>query len=233
MSRVPRPHPPLVVEVSGPLACFTRPELKAERVSYPVMTPSAASGLLEAILWKPEFRWDVTQIEVLQPVRWFTFRRNEVKSVLTEAKVRELRRKPGVRYDVEQDRDQRSTVALRDVAYRIHAHVDVLAKGVREAKYRDMFRRRVERGACFSEPFLGCREFSATFGPASDRAPIDRDDELGVMLHSIAYTPRGEEYRWFRASMVGGVVEVPDTPLAASAVDMPTMARRAEAAEGA
>lgn len=227
MSRQVRPHPPLVVEVSGPLACFTRPELKVERVSYPVMTPSAARGLLEAIFWKPEFRWDVMAIEVLAPVRWFTVRRNEVKSVIFDHRVRELRRGPGRRYDVEDDRDQRNTVALRDVAYRIHAHVDVCAEGVLEAKYREMFRRRVRQGACFSQPFLGCREFAvAAFGPPTDRAAIERDEELGVMLHSIEYTAGGEEYRWFRAALAAGVMEVPSVPLASSEVDMPVRARR-------
>ncbi|MFE3205942.1 type I-C CRISPR-associated protein Cas5c [Embleya sp. NPDC059237] len=232
--------PPLVVEVSGPLACFTRPELKVERVSYPVMTPSAARGLLEAIFWKKEFRYDVVKIEVLAPVRWFSLRRNEVKSVVTPPRIRELRRDPSRRYDVEEDRDQRNTVALRDVAYRIHAHVDLAPHTTAtEAKYRDQFRRRVERGACFSQPFLGCREFAADFGPATTRPPIRHDEapedgeELGVMLHSIVYTDTGERYRWFRARLEQGVLHVPEHPLSDTEVDMPARSARARrAAEG-
>ncbi|MGA4545151.1 type I-C CRISPR-associated protein Cas5c [Uniformispora flossi] len=213
----------MTIEVSGPLACFTRPELKVERVSYPVMTPSAARGVLEAIFWKPEFRYDVTRIDVLAPIRWFTVRRNEVKSVITQPRIRELRRDPTRRYDVEEDRDQRNTVALRDVAYRIHAHVELLPHATApEAKYRELLRRRVERGASFTQPFLGCREFAATFGPATERRPIDRDEELGVMLHSIAYADLGEEYHWFRARLERGVLTVPEEPLDGSDVSMPT-----------
>ncbi|MGC0419592.1 type I-C CRISPR-associated protein Cas5c [Embleya sp. AB8] len=228
------PAPPVVVEVSGPLACFTRPELKVERVSYPVMTPSAARGLLEAIFWKKEFQYDVTRIDVLQPVRWFSVRRNEVKSVISPPRIRELRRDPSRRYDVEEDRDQRNTVALRDVAYRIHAHIDLMPHATApEAKYREQLRRRVERGACFSQPFLGCREFAADFGPATDRAAVDRDDELGVMLHSIIYGDRSEQYRWFRARLERGVLLVPEHPLSEAEVDMPTGSARAQrAAEG-
>ena len=116
-------HPPLAVEVRGPYACFTRPELKSERVSYPVMTPSAARGILEAIYWKPEFDYVVTAIEVLEPIRWASIRRNEVTSMITLDWVRKAMADATVRFDVEADRDQRNTVFLRDVAYRIHAQV--------------------------------------------------------------------------------------------------------------
>lgn len=219
--------PDLVVQVEGPLGCFTRPELKAERVSYPVMTPSAARGVLEAIFWKPEFDYRITGIEVLRPIVWTTIRRNEVKSMITPNKVAALQRDPGERYDVEHDRDQRATVALRDVAYRIHAQIELRAHASDPvAKYRDQLRRRVERGACFSEPFLGCREFSASFGPAKPRdTPIPRDEELGVMLHSIRYTQTGEHYRWFRARLEQGVLTV-GAPLDAGEVAMPDSGRR-------
>ncbi|WP_232544408.1 type I-C CRISPR-associated protein Cas5c [Streptomyces buecherae] len=212
------------MEVAGALACFTRPELKVERVSYPVISPSAAVGLLEAIFWKPEFRYAVTAIEVLKPIEWISVRRNEVKSVVTAQEVAALRRQPGRRYDVEKDRDQRNALLLRDVAYRIRAQIVMAdhARGVPEEKYREQMRRRVDKGACFSQPFLGCREFSASFGPATEAVPIGRDEELGVMLHSIVYRKDGgEEYRWFHAQLHQGVMEVPMVPLGVDQVAMP------------
>ncbi|MER5915342.1 type I-C CRISPR-associated protein Cas5c [Streptomyces sp. NPDC001982] len=238
------PFPDLVVETWGDLACFTRPELKAERVSYQVMTPSAATGLLEAIFWKPEFQYVIRRIEVLSPIRWTRLRRNEISSVITGAEVDKLRTGQGRRYDAAEDRDQRSTMALRDVRYRIHAQIVVAAharKGsaqhapASEEKYREQLRRRVERGACFSQPFFGCREFTAFFGPADpahDRLRLQHTEELGVMLHSIAYTPQGERYRWFRASLIDGVMDVPLQPLADDAVLMPQAPWRTNHQEG-
>ncbi|MFJ8856095.1 type I-C CRISPR-associated protein Cas5c [Streptomyces sp. NPDC102437] len=231
-----------MVEVWGDVACFTRPELKAERVSYQVMTPSAARGVLEAIFWKPQFRYMVRKIEVLRPVRWLRVRRNEVKSVISAQEVRKLQSDRRHRYDVETDRDQRSTLALRDVRYRIHAQIVVAPEALAgsakyppasEEKYREQLRRRVERGACFSEPFLGCREFGASFGkPDPRQRVVEFSEELGVMLHSIVYGPRGERYRWFRASVVDGVLEVPEEPLRDDAVGMPLAAWRADGTEG-
>ncbi len=225
--------PDLVVEVAGELACFTRPELKSERVSYPVMTPSAAVGVLEAIYWKPEFRYVVRAIEVLKPVQWMQVRRNEVKSVISAKGVRDLQADPRKRYDVELDRDQRNTMALREVAYRIRAQIVPVGNATApQEKYREQLRRRVDRGACFSQPFLGCREFTAQFGPVTpDLIPIDRTEELGVMLHSIAYTPQGERYRWFRAQLQNGVLAVPRSPLPADAVAMPQAPWRADGRE--
>ncbi|RPK55908.1 type I-C CRISPR-associated protein Cas5c [Streptomyces sp. ADI95-17] len=234
--------PDLVVEVWGEVACFTRPELKAERVSYQVMTPSAARGVLEAIFWKPQFHYVVRKIEVLRPVSWMRVRRNEVKSVISAQEVRKLQSDWRYRYDVETDRDQRSTLALRDVRYRIHTQIvvdpEALAGSAKyppasEEKYREQLRRRVERGACFSEPFLGCREFSASFGkPDPRQRVVEFSEELGVMLHSIAYGPQGERYQWFRASVVDGVLEVPEEPLPDDAVAMPLAAWRADGAGG-
>ncbi|RKN39246.1 type I-C CRISPR-associated protein Cas5c [Streptomyces hoynatensis] len=224
-------HPDIVVETSGALACFTRPELKVERVSYPVMTPSAARGLLEAIFWKPQFTYVIRRIEVLKEIEWTQLRRNEVKSTISDHQVRALRADPSHHYDVERDRDQRNTVALRDVAYRIHTQLRVHPDaGAPEAKYRDQLRRRIVRGACFSQPFLGCREFSADFGPATDRSPIPRNEELGIMLHSIEYADGGERYRWFRAQLKAGVLTV-EEPLPESAVAMPSGPWRADAGE--
>ncbi len=221
--------PDLVVETWGELACFTRPELKSERVSYPVITPSAANGLLQAIFWKPQFNYVITKIEVLSPIRWIQVRRNEVQSVIPEQRVKQMRQDRSIRYDAAEDRDQRNTVALRDVRYRIHAQVATASQEESpEEKYRQQLRKRVERGACFSQPFFGCREFTARFGPVDPSYEVQRDctQELGVMLHSIAYTPRGERYRWFRASLVEGVMDVPIAPLPDEAVAMPSGSRR-------
>ncbi|MDT0444302.1 type I-C CRISPR-associated protein Cas5c [Streptomyces sp. DSM 41886] len=234
--------PDLVVETWGELACFTRPELKSERVSYPLMTPSAADGLLQAVFWKPEFRYVIRRIEVLSPVRWARVRRNEVASVPNASTVAAFQKDRRRRYDVEADRDQRGTTALRDIRYRIHAQIAVSAKAraggngfppASEEKYREQLRRRVERGACFSQPFFGCREFTASFGPATDRpCQTGWNDELGVMLHSIAYTPQGERYRWFRASVNEGVLIVPEEPLPDGAVAVAATSWRADAGSG-
>jgi CRISPR-associated protein Cas5d len=235
--------PDLVVEAWGDLACFTRPEFKSERVSYQVMTPSAANGLLQAIFWKPQFQYVVRKIEVLRPVRWHLFRRNEVRSVTSVAGVKAMKKDSTQRYDVEADRDQRSTMALRDVRYRIHAQVVVseAAKAggngyppASEEKYREQLRRRVERGACFSQPFFGCREFSAAFGPVDAQETVHPyTEELGAMLHSIEYLPDGgERYRWFRARVDDGVLHVPREPLPDDAVAMPQGSWRADGSEG-
>ncbi|MFV2198741.1 type I-C CRISPR-associated protein Cas5c [Nocardiopsis sp. LOL_012] len=214
----PGPHPPLVVEVQGPYACFTRPEFKTERFSYSVMTPSAAKGILEAIFWKPEFSYQVVRIEVLKPIRWFSVRRNEVDSTLSLDWVREAMSDHRHRFDAEEHRDQRNMVCLRDVAYRIHTRIRLRPHAdAPEAKYRDQFRRRVERGACFSQPFLGTREFSASFGRATTAEPIKDSEDLGVMLHSIDYTEDRESYRWFHAHLDNGALEVP-----AQGAELPT-----------
>jgi CRISPR-associated protein Cas5d len=147
----------LSVHVAGPLACFTRPEFAAERVSYPVITPTAAVGLLSAIFWKPEFDWRVSEIWVLRPIEWTSITRNEVK-------VRASTRQAGI--VASEARVQRHSLCLRGVEYVIFAR-PVLRRHATDpvAKYRDQFRRRVERGACFSRPYLGLQEFQADFGP--------------------------------------------------------------------
>jgi CRISPR-associated protein Cas5d len=210
-ARSPWPHPPLTVEVEGPYACFTRPELKTERVSYPVMTPSAAKGVLEAIYWKPEFDYVITAVEVLSEIRWAGVRRNEVTSTVTLDWVRAAMSDPSQRFDAAADRDQRNTVFLRDAAYRIRAQVRPRPHADNpEATYREQFRRRVDKGACFSQPFLGTRECSATFSRSTRRAPISHSEDLGVMLHSIAYTGGQESYRWFHARLEAGILRVPE-----------------------
>jgi CRISPR-associated protein Cas5d len=217
------PHTPLAVEVRGDYACFTRPELKTERVSYPVMTPSAARGVLEAIYWKPEFDYVVTEIEVLKAVRWASVRRNEVTKMVALDWVRAAMNDPALRFDVEADRDQRNTVFLHDVAYRIRAQVRPRPHaGNPEAAYREQFRRRVDKGACFSQPFLGTRECSAEFSRTTDRKPESLTEDLGMMLHSIRYTPGGETYQWFHARLEEGVLRVPEDGIElAAAVTQP------------
>ncbi|MGW3563091.1 type I-C CRISPR-associated protein Cas5c [Streptomyces sp. NPDC000941] len=204
------PYPPLVMDISGEYACFTRPELKAERVSYPVMTPSAARGALEAVFWKPEFQYRVLKIEVLNDIRWFSIRRNEV----TEAPSLRTVTQTGSAYhfDAASNRDQRNMLGLRDVAYRIHATMELRPHADSPvAKYRDQFRRRLERGACFTHPYLGCREFScATFGPPdASRTPIRRSEDLGVMLWDIDYSGASPRSWWFTAQLAAGVLDVP------------------------
>ncbi|WP_240489841.1 type I-C CRISPR-associated protein Cas5c [Actinomadura atramentaria] len=197
--------------MGGPLACFTRPEYKTERLSYSVMTPSVARGILESIFWKPEFSYRVERIDVLSEIRWASIRRNEVESMLTVDWVRKAMVDRTVRYDVEDDRDQRNMVCLRDVHYRVHAQVELRPHADEPVdKYRAMFRRRVDRGASYTHPFLGTREFSVSFfGKATDRPPIQRSEDLGVMLHGIEYGERGETYTWFEAKLENGVLEVP------------------------
>lgn len=206
-------YPPLEVKVWGELACFTRPEMKVERVSYEVMTPSAARGVLEAVFWKPEFRWRVREIRVLRPVRFFSILRNEVNSRAVPATARKWQREGGG-YFAEEDRAQRHTLALRDVAYIIAAEVE-LAPGVTEdaAKYRDQFRRRVERGQHYIAPYLGCREFTASVAfPDGGERPQDLTVDLGRMLFDLDYlgagTGRGQP-RFFSARLERGVLRVP------------------------
>jgi CRISPR-associated protein Cas5d len=205
--------PPVVVQVRGDAALFSRPELKAERVTYPVMTPTAARGVLEAIFWKPEMSYQVVAIEVLKPIRQFTVRRNETHQVVSLSAA--LR---GDRVDTAASRDQRNAVCLRDVAYRIYAHVGAKnGAGKNAAAYRDQFRRRVTRGACFHQPFLGTKEFSADFGDTDHAERIHRTEDLGVMLHTIHFGPPAR-MEWFTARLDDGVLYVPargiEVPLA-------------------
>lgn len=198
--------PPVVVQVWGDGALFTRPELKVERVSYPVMTPSAAVGVLEAIFWKPEFAWRVVAVEVLKPIRQFTQRRNETTDLASLADAASGRR----RLDTVASRVQRNAVCLRDVAYRIHAQVELNERATKtEAAYRDQFRRRVSAGRCFSQPYLGTREFTAYFGDPDTQAPIDLSEDLGIMLHSVDHTTGPPSFRWFTARLDRGVLHVP------------------------
>ena len=206
----------LEVKLWGDYACFTRPEMKVERVSYPVMTPSAARGALEAIFWKPEFTWVVGEIRVLKPVEYVSIVRNEINNRQTERTAAGWARNGGG-YDASDPRNraQRHTLALRDVAYVVRAR-PVLREGVEDdiAKYRDQFRRRVASGRCFTTPYLGCREFAAHFSETyQDDEPINRSEDLGLMLLGIEYEPgsggRGTP-RFFNAALESGVLRVPN-----------------------
>ena len=181
----------LEVKVWGEFACFTRPEHKVERVSYDVMTPSAACGILEAINWKPEFRWRVHEIWVLRPIRHYSLVRNEVRTQISARAAQNWKNSAGS-FQADKDRAQRYALVLRDVAYIIRADVELMPHATDPiAKYRDMFRRRVEKGQAHAQPYLGTREFSAYFGPREQHdKPIDLSDDLGRMLFDLDYRPK-------------------------------------------
>ena len=206
-------YPPVELKVWGDFACFTRPELKVERVSYEIMTPSAARGILEAVFWKPEFSWQIREIRVLKPVRFFSIRRNEVNGRAALRTVQQWA-DTGGHYFADEYRAQRHTLALRDVAYLIAAQA-ALKPGVHydPAKYRDQFRRRAQHGQCHSMPYLGCREFAANFElPDGSERPIDRSADLGRMLFDLDYAADGSgrgKPRFFAARLDRGILRVP------------------------
>ncbi len=221
---MPQRFPAFRIRIRGPMACFTRPELKVERVSYEVMTPSAARGVLEAILWKPAIRWRVSRIHVLAPIRWGQLRRNEVNSKLSE-------RGNFTTYCADEDRAQRNTLYLRDVDYVVEAHfelTDQAGPGDNLTKFVEMFQRRLEKGQRFHQPYLGCREFVADVGPAPEAWSIPADlagpRPLGLMLWDIQHTLKGTKRdesgrtihvcdgcapRFFEAKLQDGVLDVP------------------------
>lgn len=204
------------VRVSGPMACFTRPELKAERVSYPVITPSAARGIFESVLWKPAIRWHIDRIDVLAPIRWIAFRRNEVNS-RASAPASQVIEKGGAApmLVAEQDRAQRNTVALRDVDYVIYGHFEMTNRagpGDNPGKFADMFKRRLANGQHFRMPYLGCREFAAEVTPADEELPLPITDnrDLGRMLFDIDFGPkRCNRPLFFEARLERGTLHVP------------------------
>jgi CRISPR-associated protein Cas5d len=215
------------LEVCGPYACFTRPEMKVERVSYDVITPSAARAIFDAILWKPAIYWHVKRIEVLAPIRWISVRRNEVGKVASP-------RSSGIL--IEDDRQQRAGLFLRDVKYRLFAEFEFIPperrskvvnpvpdylidaedmaayrKDESPAKYAAMFERRAKKGQCFNQPYFGCREFPVDFrliDPAAEPAtPIAETRDLGWMLYDLDYTDADNiTPQFFRAEMNNGVI---------------------------
>ena len=197
------------VRIRGPMACFTRPEMKVERVSYEVMTPSAARGVLEAVLWKPAIRWRVHEIAVLSPIDWISFRRNEVTDRASPKVYPFLADDPG-------RRAQRNTVALRDVDYVVQAtfHMtDRAGASDNVRKFEEIFERRLVKGQCFHPPYLGCREFAADVGPAEAAPPpIQRgiDRPLGLMFYDFDYDEEGPTRPlFFDARLTHGVLSVP------------------------
>jgi CRISPR-associated protein Cas5d len=205
------------IHVWGEFACFTRPEMKVERVSYDVLTPSAARGIVEAIYWKPEIRWRITRFHVLKPIRFTSIRRNEVASKVPAANVATAmkRGRGALALYVEDDRQQRAATVLRHVAYVIEGQFDIIGGEDNRAKHLDQFNRRARDGRCWSRPYLGCREFPADFALIGEGEPLPAVDselrgvrELGYMLHDIDFAG-GLTPRFFRATMRDGVVEVP------------------------
>lgn len=229
------------LEVRGDYALFTRPEMKVERVSYDVITPSAARAIFEAILWKPAIRWQVTKIEVLNPIRWASVRRNEVGAVISTDSVKTAmnRGEGNLGLNVEDERQQRASLLLRDVAYRIHAEFELLDANRHTSrhphligkldteeekqdmrgpetpqKYAAMFRRRASKGQCFNQPYFGTREFSCAFRLVEDLnaepAAIAESRDLGWMLYDLDYSqPESPTPLFYRAQLVDGVITVP------------------------
>lgn len=223
------------LEVSGPYACFTRPEMKVERVSYDVITPSASRAIFEAILWKPAIRWRITRIDVLAPIRWISVRRNEVGKTASQ-------RSDGI--FIEDERQQRAGLFLRDVKYRLYGEFDFIPLERRakvfnpvpewlidadetdslrrsdsrsdetEAKFAAMFERRARKGQCFNQPYLGCREFSCDFRLVDDDSersiPIRETRSLNWMLYDMDFSdPTAPQPMWFCPEMKEGTITVP------------------------
>ena len=205
--------------VSGDYACFTRQELKVERVSYDVMTPSAARGILEAIHWKPAILWVVDAIHVLKPIRFQSIRRNEVGHKAPAGKIKSAMNREsleGLYLLVDEDRQQRASTVLVDVAYVIEAHFELTvpkSAEENEGKHLDIFNRRAERGQCFHQPYLGTREFDARFELLKPGATlplafaINRD--LGFILWDIDHADPARPSLFFRAIVEDGVMKIP------------------------
>jgi CRISPR-associated protein Cas5d len=216
--------PILRLRCSGPLAIFTRPELKTERFSYPVPTPSALRGILEAVLWKPAICWRVQRILVLKEIKFTSFRRNEVNSKAVAPKasvVTDGGEAP--RFYADEDRAQRNTVALAQVDYLVEARFHLTPRaedGDNVAKFVEMFERRLEKGQVFQQPYFGCRECAADVRPpAGDEKPIAESQDLGLMLWDIDFrSVRGKQDNrpiFYWARMEEGTIQVPDSADAA------------------
>lgn len=212
---------PIQVEVWGDYACFTRPEMKTERVSYDVMTPSAARGLLESIYWHPGLRWVIECIHVCSPIRFTNIRRNEVKDVISARAVKSVMEK-GKGIDelylaTTESIQQRAAMVLKDVHYVIDAHFDMTDKaapGDNPGKFQDIIKRRLERGQCYSMPYFGTREFAAHFARCTELPPCPEEllgeRDLGWMLWDMDYTdPQDIKPKFFRAKLVDGAMDVP------------------------
>lgn len=209
------------LEVSGDYACFTRPEMKVERVSYDVITPSAARAIFEAIFWKPAIRWQITRIDVLKPISWVSVRRNELSKVATTPTSKQIKGldSSALGINIEDERQQRAGLFLKDVRYRLFA--DLIFDEKKDphsdyGKYAAMFERRAGKGQCFNQPYLGNREFSCAFrlipngALESESSPIAEDRPPGWMLYDLDYTDcQNPTPKFFNATMQRGVVHVP------------------------
>ena len=226
------------LEVWGDYACYTRPEMKVERVSYDVMTPSSARAIFDAILWKPAISWHITKIEVLNPIKWMSVRRNEVGKIVGTPSQSQLEGKNSdpLGFYVEDYRQQRAGLFLKDVRYRIYGWFEYIPPEKRkqhnsqgpfwaddaeqnqyeksdetEAKYAAMFERRARKGQCFHRPYLGCREFSCDFrlveNPKSLLEKVNPDEDLGWMLYDLNYKDSSQpKPEFFRARLENNVV---------------------------
>lgn len=206
------------LRVWGDYACFTRPEMKVERVSYDVMTPSAARNILQAILWKPSFDWEIIQIDVVKPVRWCSVRRNEVGAVISSNTVKTVMKTNSGHLGlyVEEERQQRAGMFLRDVEYVIHARIKLTTHaGQNESvtKFSEIFKRRASKGQCFSQPYLGCREFAAFFELITEEAKLPQTisdtRDLGWMLYDLDYSVDEIKPCFFRGVLADGKLKVP------------------------
>jgi len=207
------------LHVSGPRACFTRPEMKVERVSYDVITPSAARGILEAIHWKPAFIWRIERLTVLNPIRFESIRRNEVASRIPSLNVKKAMNAhstEGLVLYVDEDRQQRAATVLKDVAYVIEARIDLKDPDNSNepiGKHLDIFNRRARKGQCFHRPYLGAREFAADFELVEGETPrphpsLIGERDLGWMALGVDFT-RDRQPLLFHAIMRDGVIEAP------------------------
>lgn len=208
----------ITVLTRGPRACFTRPEMKAERVSYDAMTPSAARGLIESVYWKPAIQWHIDRIEVLNEIRFETFRRNELGNKLSYKSAKSaMDRDANVCEIATEDRQQRATMYLRDVAYVINAHFTLTGEAEQDdtvEKHYNIALRRLRKGQCFNQPYFGCREFAAelsliereTDRPSSYYAGSG-DKDLGFMLYDIDFADDMKPM-FFRARMSDGIIDV-------------------------
>jgi CRISPR-associated protein Cas5d len=205
------------LKISGEFACFTRPENKVERMSYECITPSAARNILDAICWRPQMRWIVTRISVLNPIYYQSIRRNELQSKLTGGTVRGWMSSPSTFAPLlagagaDTDATPRTSIVLRNVAYLIDAYPRVYDPGGEDKaiKYVEMFNRRVTKGQCFSQPVLGCREFPARFEhPSVSEQPIPVSLEIGRMLYDVIFRKESNRAIFFKANLVQGILDV-------------------------
>ncbi len=230
---------PITLEVSGDYALFSRPEMKVERVSYDVITPSAARGILEAIYWKPQIRWIIDRITVINPIRFTNVRRNEISKKATNPNAALVNDggSDTLGIYVDQDRQQRASLLLRDVRYIISAGIHILDTRLERGgekvpanqaagKHLEMFKRRARKGQAFHQPYLGCREFPVCFTLHEDDSNLPQpheslsgDTDLGFMLHDIEFdqNPKTKAVKsttphFFRAQMHNGTIDVPELP---------------------